>query len=168
LLAIGLRDAGVLEMTKVRIPSEIIGCDPTRKARSAKKDFRDPRQYSWQWFLNSSAPAEMIQSVTVSDLARLLAELLEEARGRHDRTPSGEEIESATFLIFQAMTGRARDCHGLAHLFNGAEGFPPLVRLAAICHDIVYFHVDGGFPPSVCDRIGDAMERSETLSETSS
>ena len=56
------------------------------------------------------------------------------------------------------MTSRSRDYHGLSHLFNVAEGLPALARLAAIYHDIVYFHVDGGFPPNVSERIGDVVE----------
>ncbi|MEO5714047.1 MAG: hypothetical protein ABIT37_11220 [Luteolibacter sp.] len=101
----------------------------------------------------------MIQSATVSDLARLLAESLEEVREGRGVAPSAEEIESATFLVFQAMTSRSRDYHGLSHIFNVAEGLPALARLAAIYHDIVYFHVDGGFPPNVSERIGDVVEQ---------
>lgn len=100
----------------------------------------------------------MTQSATVSDLARLLAESLEEVRGGRGAAPRAEEIESATFLVFQAMTSRSRDYHGLSHLFNVAEGLPALARLAAIYHDMVYFHVDGGFPPNVSERIGDVVE----------
>ncbi len=101
----------------------------------------------------------MTQSPTVSDLARLLADSLEEVREGRGVVPSSEEIESATFLVFQAMTSRSRDYHGLSHLFKVAEGLPALARLAAIYHDIVYFHVDGGFPPSVSERIGDVVEQ---------
>ena len=100
----------------------------------------------------------MSQSATVTDLAKLLAESLEEVRGGQEVAPSAEEIESATFLVFQAMTSRSRDYHGLSHIFNVAEGLPALARLAAIYHDIVYFHVDGGFPPNVSERIGDVVE----------
>lgn len=113
---------------------------------------------TWQRAWNSYAFNKMIQSATVSDLARLLAESLEEVRGIRGASPSAEEIESATFLVFQAMTSRSRDYHGLSHIFNVAENLPPLARLAAIYHDIVYFHVDGGFPPNVGERIGDVVE----------
>lgn len=101
----------------------------------------------------------MTHSATVSDLARLLAESLEEVRGGQGVAPRAEEIESATFLVFQAMTSRSRDYHGLSHLFNVAKSLPALARLAAIYHDIVYFHVDGGYPPNVGERIGDVVER---------
>jgi hypothetical protein len=100
----------------------------------------------------------MTQFATVSDLARLLAESLEEVRGGLGVAPSVEEIEAATFLVFQAMTSRSREYHGLSHLFNVAENLPALAKLAAIYHDIVYFHVDGGFPPNVSERIGDVVE----------
>ena len=100
----------------------------------------------------------MSQSATVTDLARLLAESLEEVRGERGNAAGAEEIESAAFLVFQAMTSRSRDYHGLSHIFNVAEGLPALAKIAAIYHDIVYFHVDGGFPPNVSERIGDAVE----------
>lgn len=101
----------------------------------------------------------MAQSATVTDLARLLADSLDEVRGGRGCAPSAEEIESATFLVFQAMTSRSREYHGLSHVFNVAEGLPALAKLAAIYHDIVYFHVDGGFPPNVGERIGDVVEQ---------
>ena len=101
----------------------------------------------------------MTPSATVTDLARLLAGSLEEVRGCGEAAPSAGEIEAATFLVFQAMTSRSREYHGLSHIFNVAEGLPALARLAAIYHDIVYFHVDGGFPPNVGERIGDVVER---------
>lgn len=101
----------------------------------------------------------MKQPATVSDLALLFGESLEQVRGQQGVSPSVEEIESAAFLVFQAMTSRSRDYHGLSHLFNVAENLPALARLAAIYHDIVYFHVDGGFPPNVSERIGDVVVR---------
>ena len=101
----------------------------------------------------------MIQSSTVSDLARLLADSLEELRGDQGVAPRAEEIEAATFLVFHAMTSRSRDYHGLSHLFNVAKNLPALAKLAAIYHDIVYFHVDGGFPPNVSERIGEVVKR---------
>jgi hypothetical protein len=93
-----------------------------------------------------------------SVLARLLEESLEEARAGRGAAPSAEQIESSALLVFQAMTGRSRDYHGLSHLFNVAEGLPALARLAAIYHDIVYLRVDGGYPPHVGERIGDIVE----------
>ena len=57
------------------------------------------------------------------------------------------------------MTSRSRDYHGLSHLFNVAKNLPALAKLAAIYHDIVYFHVDGGFPPNVSERIGEVVKR---------
>jgi hypothetical protein len=100
----------------------------------------------------------MSPPVSVSGLAQLLAQSLEEVRAGRGTAPSAQDIESATFLAYQAMTGRSRDYHGLAHIFAVAEGLPALARLATVYHDIVYFHVDGGFPPSVSTRLGDVVE----------
>lgn len=99
----------------------------------------------------------MTRSATASDLARLLERSLEEAQAGLGAAPSAEEIESSTFLVFRAMTGRSRDYHGVSHIFNVAEGLPALARLAAIYHDVVYFSVDGGYPPNVRERICDVV-----------
>ena len=91
----------------------------------------------------------------MSDLVRLLAESIEEARG--DVAPRVEEIESAVFLIYRAMTNRSRCYHDLSHLFVVAQELPALGRLAAVYHDVVYLSMDGGISPEISQRIGDAV-----------
>src|SRR5205807_4702795 len=96
---------------------------------------------------------------TVSNLIALMADALSELGGDAGPVPDAQQLESAGFLAYQAMTGRSRDYHGLAHAFVVAEGLPPLGRLAALYHDTVYFHVDHGFSPEVGARIGDVVEQ---------
>lgn len=76
--------------------------------------------------------------------------------------PHGEEetslIEERTFLIYGAMTSSSRHYHDLSHIFVVAKHLPALGKIAAIYHDIIYYHVDGGFPPNVSERIGDVID----------
>ena len=99
----------------------------------------------------------MPDTATFSDLARLWSESLEEVREKEGVAPEGEEIKNATFLIYRAMTSRSRCYHDLSHLFSVAHNLPALAKLAAIYHDVVYFSIDGGFPPDVRERIGDVV-----------
>lgn len=100
----------------------------------------------------------MKRSPSITELARLLENALEEVRGM----PHGEEetslIEERTFLIYGAMTGSSRHYHDLSHIFQVSRHLPALGRIAAIYHDIIYVHVDGGFPPNVSERIGDVID----------
>lgn len=96
---------------------------------------------------------------TMSDLVRLLADSLEEMRS--DIAPQMEEIESAAFLIYRAMTNRSRHYHDLSHLFDVAQDIPAVAKIAAIYHDVVYLSVDGGFPQGVNERIGDVVRCEE-------
>lgn len=100
----------------------------------------------------------MKRTPSITKLARLLENALEEVRGM----PHGEEetslIEERTFLIYGAMTSSSRHYHDLSHIFVVAKHLPALGKIAAIYHDIIYYHVDGGFPPNVSERIGDVID----------
>ena len=101
----------------------------------------------------------MSSTASVTNLASLLSTALAEAGDRSMPRPSAQEVESATFLVFYAMTASSRNYHGLDHIFTVGAGLSALGRLAAIFHDVVYFKVDGGFPPHVEERIGDVIEQ---------
>lgn len=90
-------------------------------------------------------------SSSVSQLVRLFRSTLSEI----GREPTTEAIEAMSFLVFQAMSGRSREYHGVGHVFTVASGLPPLGRLAAIYHDTVYHQVDQGFIPAVWSKISD-------------
>jgi len=90
-------------------------------------------------------------SSSVSQLVRLFRATLSEI----NRDASIEAIEAMSFLVFQAMSGRSREYHGVGHVFAVASGLPPLGRLAAIYHDTVYLQVDHGIIPVVWDKIRD-------------
>jgi hypothetical protein len=56
------------------------------------------------------------------------------------------EIERIAIVIHDTMTGRLRQYHNLAHVFDVAEPFTePLQVLACLFHDMVYYQVDNGF-----------------------
>lgn len=104
---------------------------------------------------------DMQGAATITDLTQLLADALHDVRGGEGGALPVDEIESASFLIYRAMTNRSRQYHDLSHLFLVAHNLPALAKLAAIYHDIVYFPVDGGFSPDVSERIGDVVVRQE-------
>jgi hypothetical protein len=54
-------------------------------------------------------------------------------------------LEQMAFLIHECMSIGARNYHGVAHVFVVAQPFTdPIAVLAALFHDTVYYHVDGG------------------------
>ncbi|PID56271.1 hypothetical protein CSB45_12125 [candidate division KSB3 bacterium] len=59
------------------------------------------------------------------------------------------EIESLATTIHRAMKTSARSYHTLEHILHLADCSEPLQSLAALFHDIVYYHVDQGFSPEV-------------------
>ncbi len=94
---------------------------------------------------------------TITSLTLLLADSLHKVRKREAGEIAVDEIESASFLVYRAMTNRSRHYHDLTHLFHVARDLPALAKLAAIYHDVVYFSVDGGFPTDVGERLADVM-----------
>jgi hypothetical protein len=57
------------------------------------------------------------------------------------------EIERLAMLIHQSMDQGRRTYHVSAHVFDMCEGMNPRQVLATLFHDVVYYQLDGGFPP---------------------
>ena len=55
-------------------------------------------------------------------------------------------IEQMAIIIHDSMSVRTRNYHSVQHAFDVAEGVAddPIAILAALFHDCVYYHVDGG------------------------
>ena len=100
---------------------------------------------------------EMQSPPTITDLTKMLADSLHEVRGAESHSIPVDAIESASSLVYRAMTNQSRHYHDLSHLFDVADDLPALAKLAAIYHDVVYFSVDGGLTPEVSKSIGDAI-----------
>lgn len=59
------------------------------------------------------------------------------------------EVERIGFIVNRAMTVQGRMFHTPEHIFDLADPRNPYMTLAALFHDIVYFHVDEGFVPEI-------------------
>lgn len=55
------------------------------------------------------------------------------------------QVESMATVVHNAMNVQARNYHNLEHVFNFKDPTDPLVHIAALFHDIVYYQVDLGF-----------------------
>lgn len=59
------------------------------------------------------------------------------------------QLERLAIMVHRAMTAQARSFHTPEHIFELADGSNPLLALAALFHDIVYYQVDDGFAPEI-------------------
>jgi hypothetical protein len=59
------------------------------------------------------------------------------------------ELEDVAIMIHKAMTVQARTFHTPEHIFDLADASNPILALAALFHDIVYYQVDEGFIPEI-------------------
>jgi hypothetical protein len=66
------------------------------------------------------------------------------------------DVERIAIMINQAMTAEARSFHTPEHVFDLIDPGNPHTTLAALFHDLVYYHVDHGF----IDQIAGAVEPS--------
>ncbi len=58
-------------------------------------------------------------------------------------------LENLAVLIHKAMTVQARNYHNLEHVLGLVDPQAPIMTLAALFHDIVYYQVDQGFLPEI-------------------
>lgn len=61
------------------------------------------------------------------------------------------EIEALAVLVHRGMTAKGRHFHTPEHIVALADPQQPIVTLAALFHDLVYYQVDLGFAPSIRD-----------------
>jgi hypothetical protein len=74
-------------------------------------------------------------------------------------TPDESKLEPWAVLVHESMSGRGRNFHSVQHVFDVAgDSQDPLLILAAMFHDTVYYQVDGGLPDKQVDLIGDIIE----------
>jgi hypothetical protein len=62
---------------------------------------------------------------------------------------SSGDIERISGLVHRTMSLHSRQFHTLDHVFGFIECKDPLISLAAIFHDMIYYHVDNGILPEV-------------------
>ncbi|MCP4398593.1 MAG: hypothetical protein GY801_15015 [bacterium] len=59
------------------------------------------------------------------------------------------KIEDLAIIVHKAMSADSRLYHRQEHIFALADASDPLQTLAALFHDLIYYHVDEGFPPGL-------------------
>ncbi len=74
-----------------------------------------------------------------------LLELLEHVFEDLEVIVSTDQLLGIAGIIVNAMSAHTRNYHNLEHVFNFREPDDPIVHLAALFHDIVYYQVDKGF-----------------------
>lgn len=57
------------------------------------------------------------------------------------------DAERMAMLVHQSMSPQTRSYHTSAHVFDMCEGTNARQTLAGLFHDLVYYQLDGGFPP---------------------
>jgi hypothetical protein len=61
---------------------------------------------------------------------------------------SEEETEKIGIFIFLAMENTQRKFHNSLHVLEVCQNMTPLQTLAGLFHDVVYYQIDGNFPPN--------------------
>lgn len=74
-----------------------------------------------------------------------LIELLDHTFKDLDVGASLDQIETIAVTVHNAMNVQTRNYHNLEHVFNFTNPNDPIVHIAALYHDIVYYQVDRGF-----------------------
>ena len=75
--------------------------------------------------------------------------LLKDALDQLSVTMALRDIERIGLMVNKAMSAEARSFHTSEHIFNLADENSPIQTLAALFHDIVYFHIDNGFTDEI-------------------
>ncbi len=59
------------------------------------------------------------------------------------------KLEGLGIMVHKAMTAQARTFHTPEHIFDLMDETMPILALAALFHDVVYYQVDAGFIPEI-------------------
>lgn len=97
---------------------------------------------------------------TTATINRLITLFDDAFRGLSTQA-SMEDAERLAVLIHHSMNSKNRSYHTPEHIFGMCEGMKPLQILAALFHDVVYYQLDGGFPPPAAPWLQDVVTRSE-------
>ncbi|OYT92128.1 MAG: hypothetical protein CFE43_10385 [Burkholderiales bacterium PBB3] len=84
--------------------------------------------------------------MAISTVNRLIT-LFDDAFKGLSRPISIAESERFAVLVHQSMNSKRRVYHRVEHVFPMCVDMQPIQVLAALFHDVVYFQLDGGFPP---------------------
>ena len=94
---------------------------------------------------------------TIQKMASLFKDSLDELGAN---IPS-IEIEKLAIMIDKSMSPSIRSYHNVFHVFSLTDGSNPLISLAALYHDVVYFQVDRGFSPEITELVTPYIQQKE-------
>ncbi len=94
--------------------------------------------------------------MTTATINRLITLFDDAFRGLSTQA-SMEDAERLAVLIHHSMNSKNRSYHTPEHIFGMCEGMKPLQVLAALFHDVVYYQLDGGFPPPAAPWLQDVV-----------
>ena len=80
-----------------------------------------------------------------------------------------QTIENLSILIHKAMTSSSRQYHRMEHVFTLLDSDTPLLSIAALFHDIVYYQVDDGLSFEIKHLLSSSIHEKNgfiTLTET--
>lgn len=72
-----------------------------------------------------------------------------------------DKLEKMAVVIYSAMSNPARNYHNLDHVFNFTDPHDPVLYLAAVFHDLVYYQVDDGILPELQSVIEPYLRRED-------
>lgn len=99
-------------------------------------------------------------TATTATINRLIT-LFDDAFRSLSTQASMEDAERLAVLIHHSMNSKNRSYHTPEHIFGMCEGMKPLQVLAALFHDVVYYQLDGGFPPPAAPWLQDVVTSNE-------
>ncbi len=88
--------------------------------------------------------------MTPSTIQRLINNFHESFTRLHINVPT-QSVERMAFLVHNAMAGERREFRTAHHALHVCGSLSAVETLAALFHDIIYVHVDNGFPAQLQD-----------------
>jgi hypothetical protein len=87
----------------------------------------------------------MSRGETIHDLMQVIIECFEQIN--IEISPS--KLEFLVIMLYRSLTRKERFFHSIKHVFDLTEHQRPILSLAALFHDQVYYQIDGGFTTEV-------------------
>ena len=97
--------------------------------------------------MKSATQIDVKTAKTLQTELQRLIELFREALTDLNVSVSEHELEEWSVIVHDGMSGDERDYHSIDHVFDVATGAPPIAKIGALFHDLVYLEIDGALPP---------------------
>lgn len=84
-------------------------------------------------------------SVSIQTLLEIISQAFSQLQVAIDK----DDLEALAVTVHKSMSGMSRRYHSLEHALEFWDPENPIQTLAALYHDLVYFHVDLGYHPDI-------------------